>query len=107
MNSSWFLFVVQIVLSIGLVILVLVQTKGGIGGLFGGEGSVARRRRGVEKTLFQITIGFSVVFFVNAFVLALQSWTVSVVWTLVLVGVAVVVFGFGLWSLARRWIRVH
>jgi preprotein translocase subunit SecG len=70
-NLSSSLFVIQIVLSIALVALVLVQTKGGLGGLFGGEGSVARRRRGVEKVLFRITIGVSIVFFLSALATAL------------------------------------
>jgi len=70
-NLSSSLFVIQIVLSIALVVLVLFQTKGGLGGLFGGEGSVAHRRRGVEKTLFRITIGVSIVFFLSALATAL------------------------------------
>jgi preprotein translocase subunit SecG len=65
------LFVVQIILSIALVTLVLLQTKGGLGGLFGGEGSVFHRRRGVEKTLFHITIGLAAVFFLSALATAL------------------------------------
>ena len=65
------LFIVQIILSVALIVLVLLQTKGGLGGLFGGEGSVAHRRRGVEKTLFQVTIGLSVAFFVSALATAL------------------------------------
>jgi preprotein translocase subunit SecG len=70
-NLTTSLYIVQIVLSVALVALVLLQTKGGLGGLFGGEGSVARRRRGVEKTLFQITIGVSIVFFLSALATAL------------------------------------
>jgi preprotein translocase subunit SecG len=65
------LFIVQIVLSVVMVALVLFQTKGGLGGIFGGEGSVAHRRRGVEKTLFRVTIGVSVVFFLSALATAL------------------------------------
>ena len=71
MNLTTSLYIVQVVLSVALVALVLLQTKGGLGGLFGGEGSVARRRRGVEKTLFQITIGVSIVFFLSALATAL------------------------------------
>ena len=56
MALSLSLFIIQIVLSIALVVLVLVQTKGGLGSLFGGEGGVAHRRRGIEKTLFRITL---------------------------------------------------
>ena len=67
------LFIVQIILSVALVVLVLLQTNGGLGGLFGGDGGggVFHRRRGVEKTLFQITIGLSAVFFLSALATAL------------------------------------
>jgi preprotein translocase subunit SecG len=65
------LFVIQIILSVALVTLVLLQTKGGLGGLLGGDGGVFHRRRGVEKTLFQVTIGLSVVFFLSALATAL------------------------------------
>jgi preprotein translocase subunit SecG len=42
-----------------------LQTKGsGLGGIFGGEGGVYRTRRGIEKTLYQTTIGLTVLFFV-------------------------------------------
>ena len=68
MNLSSSLFIIQIVLSIALVVLVLVQTKGGLGGLFGGEGSVFHRRRGVEKTLFQLTIALVIVFVILSIV---------------------------------------
>ena len=71
MQISASLFIVQIILSIGMVVLVMLQTKGGLGSLFGGEGSVFHRRRGVEKTLFQITIGLAVVFFLSALATAL------------------------------------
>ena len=71
MQISSSLFIVQIILSIAMVVLVLLQTKGGLGGLFGGEGSVFHRRRGVEKTLFQVTIGLAVVFFLSALATAL------------------------------------
>jgi preprotein translocase subunit SecG len=65
------LFIIQIILSAAMIVLVLLQTKGGLGGLFGGEGSVFHRRRGVEKTLFHITIGLSAVFFLSALATAL------------------------------------
>jgi preprotein translocase subunit SecG len=57
--------VIQIIISITIIALVLVQAKGaGLGGIFGGDGGVYRTRRGVEKTLHQITIGLAVTFFV-------------------------------------------
>jgi preprotein translocase subunit SecG len=59
------LHVIQIIISITLIVLVLLQTKGsGLGGIFGGDGGVYRTRRGVEKTLYQITIGLALFFFV-------------------------------------------
>lgn len=57
--------VASIVVSIVLIILILLQVKGGaLGGLLGGDvgGGLARTRRGLEKTLFQITIGLSIAF---------------------------------------------
>jgi preprotein translocase subunit SecG len=59
--------VVQIIISIALIAVILVQAKGsgGLGGIFGGEGrGVYRTRRGVEKTLFSVTVGLACLFFV-------------------------------------------
>jgi preprotein translocase subunit SecG len=61
-----YMHIIQIIISIALVVVILVQAKGqgGLGGIFGGEGGgVYRTRRGVEKTLFNVTIGLAVVFF--------------------------------------------
>jgi preprotein translocase subunit SecG len=58
--------VIQILISIALIAIILVQAKGsgGLGGIFGGEGrGVYRTRRGVEKTLFNVTVGLAVAFF--------------------------------------------
>lgn len=49
-----------------LVTSILMQVKGAGGGLFGGGEAQFRTRRGVEKTLFQITIGLGVLFVVLA-----------------------------------------
>jgi len=48
----------QIVLSVSLVAVLLMQGKGGggMGGIFGQSDGVFRTRRGTEKLLFQITI---------------------------------------------------
>ena len=57
--------IIMIILSITLTTLVLLQSKGGgLGSIFGGDGGVYRTRRGVEKTLYQATIGLTIVFFV-------------------------------------------
>ncbi len=57
--------IVSIIVSVVLIILILLQAKGGgLGSLLGGDagGGIARTRRGLEKTLFQITIGLSILF---------------------------------------------
>lgn len=57
--------IIQIIISTAIIALVLLQTKGsGLGGIFGGDGGVYRTRRGIEKTLYQATIGLTVFFFV-------------------------------------------
>ena len=61
-----YMHIIQIIISIALIVIILVQAKGqgGLGGIFGGEGGgVYRTRRGVEKTLFNVTIGLALVFF--------------------------------------------
>ncbi len=60
----------MIIVSLVLILVVLLQTKGSsFGGVFGGDsGSINRTRRGVEKTLFQFTIGTAVVFVVLALI---------------------------------------
>jgi preprotein translocase subunit SecG len=54
----------QILISITLVVVLLLQAKGsGFGQALGGsQGSLFRTRRGVEKTLFQLTIVLVVLF---------------------------------------------
>lgn len=54
-----------IITSIALIVSVILQNKGiGLGGLTGGDtGGVFTQRRGIERTLFWITIGLSVLFF--------------------------------------------
>jgi preprotein translocase subunit SecG len=61
--------IIQIILSITVAILVLLQAKGaGLGSIFGGDSGVYRTRRGVEKTLYQATIGLAILFFLVALV---------------------------------------
>lgn len=57
-----------IIISVALIISVILQSKGaGLGGLTGADtGGIFTARRGVEKTLFWITIGLSVIFFILA-----------------------------------------
>ena len=54
-----------IITSVGLILSVILQSKGaGLGGLTGADtGGVFTARRGIERILFWVTIGLSVVFF--------------------------------------------
>jgi preprotein translocase subunit SecG len=63
--------VVQIIISITMVVLIVLQAKGsGLGTLFGGEGggTITKTRRGLEKTLFQLTVGLSIAFLAIAII---------------------------------------
>ena len=53
----------QILVSFALMASILLQTRGaGLGATFGGDSSVYRSRRGIEKRLFQFTIVLAVLF---------------------------------------------
>ena len=54
--------IIQILVSVTLVLIILAQVKEGGGGLFGSAQSTVRTKRGLEKTLFQFTIGLAAVF---------------------------------------------
>jgi preprotein translocase subunit SecG len=57
------LLIVNIFVSIGIVILVLLQGKGGgLGSAWGGGGEQFQTRRGVEKLTLRLTIILVVVF---------------------------------------------
>jgi len=60
-----YLDIALIITSIALIAVVVLQSKGaGLGGLTGSDmGAVFTARRGLEKTLFQLTILLSVLFF--------------------------------------------
>jgi preprotein translocase subunit SecG len=58
-----YLYIAQIVVAVALTIVSLLQVKGGgLGGIFGQADTVYRTKRGVEKTLFQLTIALVVIF---------------------------------------------
>lgn len=55
----------SIIMSIAMIVLIMLQVRGGaLSGLLGGDagGGIARTRRGLEKTLFQFTVGLSTAF---------------------------------------------
>jgi preprotein translocase subunit SecG len=62
---EFYLDIALIITSIALIVSVILQSKGaGLGGLTGSDtGSIFTARRGVERTLFQITVGLSILFF--------------------------------------------
>ncbi|RMD58898.1 preprotein translocase subunit SecG [Candidatus Parcubacteria bacterium] len=56
--------IIQIIVSILLIIVILMQNQGaGLSGVFGGGGNVFRTKRGVEKSLFVATIVLACLFF--------------------------------------------
>lgn len=61
-----YLDIALIITSIALIVSVILQSKGaGLGGLTGGDsGGIFTARRGIEKTLFRVTIVLSVLFFI-------------------------------------------
>lgn len=60
-----YLNIIQIIISIVLMLLILVQAKGtGFSATFSTDSSIFRTRRGLEKTLFQFTIGTACLFVV-------------------------------------------
>ena len=64
-----YLNIAQIVLSVALILTILLQVRGGgLGGIFGQADTVFRTKRGVERTLFQLTIVLVVLFIVVAII---------------------------------------
>lgn len=60
-----YLIIAQIIVAVALIGVILLQVKGGgLGGVFGQPDSVYRTRRGVEKSLFQLTIALVVLFII-------------------------------------------
>jgi preprotein translocase subunit SecG len=68
-----YLNIALIIISVLLILSVIIQSKGaGLGGLTGADtGSIFTARRGVERTLFWVTIVLSVIFFILVITLLL------------------------------------
>lgn len=66
-----YLNIALIIISVLLIVSVIMQSKGaGLGGLTGADtGSVFTARRGVERTLFRLTIVLSALFFLLVLIL--------------------------------------
>ena len=64
-----YLYVAQIVVAAALILVALLQVRGGgLGGIFGQADTVYRTKRGVEKTLFQLTIALVIIFVILSIV---------------------------------------
>ena len=64
-----YLYIAQILVAVAVIIVTLLQVKGGgLGGIFGQADTVYRTKRGLEKTLFQFTIVMVVIFVILAIV---------------------------------------
>ncbi len=60
------LLILHVLVSVGLIGLILLQSsKGGLGSAFGGGGSF-RTKRGAEKIVFNSTIVLAVIFLVTS-----------------------------------------
>lgn len=71
MTFEDYLNIAQILVSLVLITVILLQAKGsGFGAGLGGTTSAFRTRRGMEKTLFQATIVLTVLF------LGMSAWSV-------------------------------
>jgi preprotein translocase subunit SecG len=58
-----FLMIATVIIAITLISVVLLQGQGsGLGSAFGGDAGVHRTRRGVEKTMFNLTLTVASVF---------------------------------------------
>ena len=69
-----YLFVAQILIAVVLIASILFQLRGGgLGGIFGQADSVYRTRRGIESTLFKLTIVLIILLVI--FAILIVSWS--------------------------------
>lgn len=66
----------QMILSIAVMAAILLQARGtGLGATFGGESTAYRSRRGLERTLFRLTILLATAFVIISLVSVLRQPT--------------------------------
>ncbi len=69
-----YLAIAQLLVAIALIVVIMFQLHGGgMGGIFGQSDSVYRTRRGIERSLFILTIVLAVVFVIVAIISVLYS----------------------------------
>jgi len=60
-----YLNIAQIILAVVLIVVFLLQVRGGgLGGIFGQQTGMYRTKRGVERTMFRFTIALVLIFVV-------------------------------------------
>lgn len=70
MDIRTILTIIQVITSLTLIALILMQVQGsGLSMTFGGGGGFYRSKRGVEKLFFYGTIFLSIIFLGNALIL--------------------------------------
>ena len=71
---EFILFIALVLVSVGLIAAILLQSRGsGLGATFGGESSVYRSRRGVEARLYQFTLILAVIFIIVSLIVYITS----------------------------------
>lgn len=66
--------IIQIIISITLVAVIMLQSKSsGLGRAWGGDSSFHHTKRGAEKLLFFLTIALALLFFIISILNFLQS----------------------------------
>jgi len=69
-----YLVIAQILIATALIATILFQLHGGgLGGIFGQSDSVYRTRRGIEKTLFKLTIVLAIIFVILAVLMVMSA----------------------------------
>jgi preprotein translocase subunit SecG len=69
-----YLVIAQILIAVALIATILFQLHGGgLGGIFGQSDSVYRTRRGIEKTLFKLTIVLAIIFVILAVLMVMSA----------------------------------
>ena len=73
---SAYLSIAQILVSLLLIAVIILQLRGGgLGGIFGQPESVYRTKRGLERTLFRFTVALAVLFILIAILsVRAHSW---------------------------------
>ncbi len=67
-----YLYLVQIIIAIALIVAVLFQAReADLGGVFGAQSAVQRTRRGVEKVLYNSTIALAVAFLLVSLIIVI------------------------------------